>query len=437
MKTPRFLAALLVTALAATASTARAQDRPTGVDVQQFRPGPGASDYLDILGGFTGKHLSLAGGFLVNHATGVLLTDRDGAGDKVDVVDSESVVDLLVSMSFFDAIELGVALPVIIGVKPGAGWAGADDPDEGMQVGDMRVVPKITIVNLERAFALAVAVPMSLPTGHDFGGYGAFSIEPTLVGDFVPASYFRMTVNVGGRFREDATLTSGDLALGKELTWGLGLKFSFLVGDQPFSVVGAFSGSFELPDQDEEVPPFEFVAGLEWRGIPGWAVTLGAGAGLTRGYGAPDSRVVFGVRYSSYSDCPYGPEDYDHFEDDDGCADWDNDQDGILDEADLCPNEPETVNGVDDQDGCPDRVLDLPEVKAGDASPLDSMTADDDHDGIVNGQDACPGQAEDFDGFLDEDGCPDADNDGDGVLDADDRCPLLAETPNGFEDDDG
>jgi len=34
----------------------------------------------------------------------------------------------------------------------------------------------------------------------------------------------------------------------------------------------------------------------------------------------------------------------------------DNDKDGILDVADKCPNEPETFNGYADEDGCPDEV---------------------------------------------------------------------------------
>jgi outer membrane protein OmpA-like peptidoglycan-associated protein len=54
--------------------------------------------------------------------------------------------------------------------------------------------------------------------------------------------------------------------------------------------------------------------------------------------------------------CPNEPEDFDGFEDEDGCPDPDNDKDGIPDVADACPNEPETVNGVDDQDGCPDEA---------------------------------------------------------------------------------
>jgi len=62
---------------------------------------------------------------------------------------------------------------------------------------------------------------------------------------------------------------------------------------------------------------------------------------------------------------------------------------------------------------------------------------DRDGDGIPDDKDACPDRAEDFDGFEDEDGCPDIDNDLDRVLDIADKCPNVRETYNGFEDDDG
>ena len=52
--------------------------------------------------------------------------------------------------------------------------------------------------------------------------------------------------------------------------------------------------------------------------------------------------------------CPDDPEDFDAFEDEDGCPEPDNDHDGILDINDKCPNQPETVNGFQDEDGCPD-----------------------------------------------------------------------------------
>jgi OOP family OmpA-OmpF porin len=62
---------------------------------------------------------------------------------------------------------------------------------------------------------------------------------------------------------------------------------------------------------------------------------------------------------------------------------------------------------------------------------------DDDGDGVRGAADRCPDDAEDADGFQDDDGCPDLDNDGDGIADILDRCVDVAETANGFEDADG
>lgn len=115
--------------------------------------------------------------------------------------------------------------------------------------------------------------------------------------------------------------------------------------------------------------------------------------------------------------CPDEPEDFDGFQDEDGCPDLDNDGDGIPDIKDLCPNEAEDYDGYKDSDGCPD--------------------PDNDGDGILDKDDKCPNEAEDFDGFQDDDGCPDLDNDNDGIPDKDDKCPNQPETVNGYQDDDG
>lgn len=64
------------------------------------------------------------------------------------------------------------------------------------------------------------------------------------------------------------------------------------------------------------------------------------------GDGIPDDR----------DQCRLVAEDWDGFQDLDGCPDLDNDQDGIPDVRDGCPNDPETYNGYYDHDGCPDAV---------------------------------------------------------------------------------
>ncbi len=115
--------------------------------------------------------------------------------------------------------------------------------------------------------------------------------------------------------------------------------------------------------------------------------------------------------------CPRRAEDFDGFEDGDGCPDEDNDGDGVPDVSDQCPDEPEDLDGHEDLDGCPD--------------------PDNDGDGLEDGSDSCPNEAEDKDGFQDGDGCPDEDNDGDDILDVRDRCPDEPETVNGYADEDG
>ncbi|MFT7583118.1 MAG: outer membrane protein OmpA-like peptidoglycan-associated protein, partial [Myxococcota bacterium] len=115
----------------------------------------------------------------------------------------------------------------------------------------------------------------------------------------------------------------------------------------------------------------------------------------------------------------------------------DNDGDQICNEDDKCPAEPEDFDGFKDDDGCPD--------------------LDNDEDGIPDVSDGAPNSAgfgkcrnkpEDKDGFEDADGCPDLDNDQDGVLDVNDgpsdpnwagfgTCRDTAEDLDGFEDSDG
>ncbi|MBN1575293.1 MAG: OmpA family protein [Chitinispirillaceae bacterium] len=122
----------------------------------------------------------------------------------------------------------------------------------------------------------------------------------------------------------------------------------------------------------------------------------------------------------------------------------DRDGDAIIDKNDSCPKEAEDRDGFKDDDGCPDPDNDGDGfVDAQDRCP-DSFGTDGgcpvydtDNDGITDDQDKCPQEAEDKDGFQDNDGCPEADNDNDGVVDTKDNCPDVTEDLDGFEDGDG
>lgn len=115
--------------------------------------------------------------------------------------------------------------------------------------------------------------------------------------------------------------------------------------------------------------------------------------------------------------CPIDQEDLDGFKDDDGCAEPDNDGDGLADALDKCTLEAEDMDGYEDYDGCPE--------------------LDNDKDGVLDAQDKCLGIPEDKDTFEDADGCPEPDNDQDKIPDLNDKCPNEPESYNGFEDGDG
>ena len=178
---------------------------------------------------------------------------------------------------------------------------------------------------------------------------------------------------------------------------------------------------------------------------------VGVEVGLSSAVGVPAFRAVAGFGWAPRAHdrdddgipddadlCPDDAEDLDGIDDHDGCPEDDADQDGILDRQDACPH----VAGVwwndPKRNGCPapdtdgDGIFDpldaCPHVK-GVASddpkkngcPVEATDQDD--DGISDDKDRCPTNAEDIDGFEDEDGCPELDNDTDGVPDLKDACP--------------
>ena len=102
----------------------------------------------------------------------------------------------------------------------------------------------------------------------------------------------------------------------------------------------------------------------------------------------------------------------------------DKDGDGYLDPHDKCPEQPENYQGYQDDDGCPD-------------------DPDTDGDGLADSKDSCVLTPEDKDSYLDDDGCPELDNDLDTVLDDKDKdetgksCANDPEDPDGYEDADG
>jgi outer membrane protein OmpA-like peptidoglycan-associated protein len=359
---------------------------------------------------------------------------------------------------------------------------------------------------------LAAVVQLELPTGDssEFRGEPGFAAWPVLAMDWVPVPIFRLGVNVGYRFVagdgetmpfrgrvrpvNDVANASGSLLFPNSdnvcqgntnvsnatcpgpVTGGTPVEYDDLVtggvaaalrfADSAEVVAEAYLAQIGTGFGDEGTLGAETIGGLKLFVEDNSYLVLAGGVGIHESINSADVRAVLGFIFEpsigdrdgdGYKDdvdeCPDEPEDFDNFEDEEGCPDPDNDRDGILDVDDECPLVPEDHDGDADDDGCPegnigdrdgdgildnvDECPDDPEDRDGFQDEEGCPDPDNDNDGILDVDDLCPNDPEDRDGFEDEDGCPDPDNDKDRILDVDDACPNDPETYNGFEDEDG
>ena len=277
----------------------------------------------------------------------------------------------------------------------------------------------------DRYFGIGVLAIMTAPIGDStaFLGESFLTFRPTLVADFGRGP-FAVAFNVGAVIRREVRVLDPYqeaagvamprvlLDVGDELTWSVGLGYRVLPW---LNVVGEVVGLEPLVISVDATKDrtIDLQAGLQFQATTHLGVFVGAGGGIIASADrrdrfrtfagiswAPGGRVEPVVPVAASAPTPS-----------------DRDGDGIPDSVDRCPDAPEDFDGFEDQDGCPD--------------------LDNDHDGIPDAADRCPNEPEDFDGFEDSDGCPDLDNDGDGIADALDHCPNEPETRNGIDDEDG
>jgi OmpA-OmpF porin, OOP family len=429
-------------------------------------------------------------------------------------IDNLITPSLQAAVGFTSLSHIGLELGIVLPLSVMSGRGNPSDPgptsaaNDGHEftftkqgLGDLQIHPKIRLLNATRGglgFAIIPSIVLGTGDKNAFFGEGQTIFQPTAVID-TELGYlgrFRAALNGGMRIRghksvfvDDAassfppngrtfqgvagnTNTNQGLEIGNEVVGGIGLSYGIV--PQTFDVVGELYGVMGLNSNKLDPvagnsklgPTAEAIGGIKLYLARNSFFEVGGGWRVAQGYGGGIPRAFIGFIFEpsigdrdgdGYKDdvdqCPDDPEDFDDFEDEDGCPEPDNDKDGILDVDDKCPNDPETKNGYQDEDGCPDSTTfdrdgdgipddvdkcpDDPEDKDGFEDEDGCPDPDNDKDGIPDVSDLCPNDPEDKDGFEDTDGCPDPDNDKDRILDKDDKCPNEPETYNGFEDEDG
>ena len=507
-------AALFATFFAMTgfAGVGRAQLTNAPVDLQIFRPAMDSKGFITLNSSSVLGQWDFSFGLVVSYARKPLtFTGSQTFGGQKNSFSVDNLISpsLQGAVGFTKLPHLGIELGLVLPMSVLSGSGKPNDPamnpanPNGITeytftkqgLGDIQLHPKFRFLNATRGgLGLAVIPSIILGTGdkNAFLGEGKTIFQPTVVID-TETGYlgrFRAAINAGMRIRGSKsqftddmgsyprlymgmpTNTGQGISVGNELIGGLGVSYGIV--PQKFDVVGEVYGLYGLDSNKIEMggatsklgPAAEAIAGIKLYLARNSFFEIGGGWRVAQSYGGAAPRAFIGFIFEpsigdrdgdGYKDdvdqCPDDPEDFDDFEDADGCPDPDNDKDGILDVDDKCPNDPETKNGYQDVDGCPDtanldrdgdgipddvdKCPDDPEDKDGFEDADGCPDPDNDKDGILDVNDLCPNDPEDKDGFEDADGCPDPDNDKDRILDVNDKCPNEPETYNGFEDADG
>lgn len=358
----------------------------TSIDVQRFKAGSGSQDFLNLDSARVAPHMTPFGGVFIGYADDPLVLGTPGGRDAVvRLVDDLTFFDLSVGLALKDQFEIALAMPMslargqeLTALDPSLGSA-----ISGFSAGDLRIVPKYAFFPRDRAFQVGVTLPISLPTGNAaaFRGGGPVLLAPRAMAELT-LPILRLVANVGFVFRT-AEQRLLNLKVGQEFTWGFGGEFPLFGNQNTLLLQVSVTGSVGFSGSGQAGNPVDAIAGVKYRIGDRFAIELGAGGGLTRGWGAPRWMVVAGVSYQ-HTPLPFwqqapAVETAKDQKDPKGEVDtWavapakrdpvvkptepskpapafaDADKDGVADADDKCPGEKETINGNLDGDGCAD-----------------------------------------------------------------------------------
>lgn len=400
-RTGRLLAAAsAAVAVSAMALPAMAQD------IQGFKPAVGTWNYFSQDGAAVAPVGKFVPSVYASYGRNPLVLRNPDGSIRELIIEDMTTIDLMIAVGLHERLEVGASIPY--------SWTSGSFtavPDDGSGIGDFRVMPKVLLVLPDPeygGFGLALAAPVSLPTGDQSSSTSSrnFVANPKLIAEY-RSTRFRVAANGGLRWRP-SNLKGADevLSVGNGFTYGAAAAFA-LGSEKLWGITEIFGTQFTDVAENQGGPsPMEALAGIRLYS-DSLTFNMGGGVGVNPDFGAPEFRVLAGLSWTALGDKP-------------GVAladTGDDDNDGIKNASDACPADPEDKDGFEDSDGCPE--------------------LDNDQDGIVDTEDKCPMHAEDLDTFEDADGCPDLDNDQDGIVDTRDKCPSEPENKNGFEDSDG
>ncbi len=414
----------LILLLSLVPAVALAQQTTPQLDIETLYLDPGGRGALTVGSGETLKGGKFRVGLGLSYTYGHLSLSTANTDGNI-VLRDRITAQVFGAVGITDWLEVGATLPVIVqqftaNTPP--------FPISSAGLGTPYLHLKFGILGENRPIFLSLGLSAGLPlgTGPALANQG-FSVVPR--------------INAGKKF-SSFTLSAEVSALIRSVFTALkpyGGSYWDAVGNNLFVSLAATTAG-ETARGELSV---RFIAPLQqgWVGIEGLLglrinlkmteLFLALGPGFGGHPNTPGFRVYLGAAFGNANEKPKPKcvegEPYNLAE----CPDLDKDGDGIKNGVDKCPTEAEDKDGFQDTDGCPEKDNDKDGVLDGKDKCINvpgvvenegCPDEDTDGDGVVDRLDRCPQDAEDLDGFQDDDGCPDADNDGDGLTDQIDAC---------------
>ena len=342
---------------------ALAQNQPLVPDInsQLYKPTMDSARTLwtEDTGGIEDPHAR--GRVFLSYVNDPLVFIPQGSDEPVAIVSDALQADVL-AMYYLDRFRLGIDIPVYL-------LTASQVADNGAGLGDIALDGRVTFLDHDdAAIGLALSGRLMLPTATVQTSLGAAGLGGEITAHVDrQVDKLLLAANLGTRVNAPMTETLNNVDLGDQLIYRLGGGYE-IATDVGLSLDLAGQVNYSAPLSNPAGSPLEALAGGWFRATPDWVLRAGVGRGITPGIGSPTARALFAIAYEREGPkdrdedglvdrddgCPDEPEDFDAFQDEDGCPDADNDNDGIVDNDDACPLDPEDIDAFDDLDGCPD-----------------------------------------------------------------------------------
>lgn len=294
-------AAALCALLAARPAAAVGDAAP--IDLNRFHPAPGTGKILTIDMADVGGHIYLVPQLFLHYAD-LPLVYTLGGQREADLVRHRLTADLSLSLSLWKRLQIALSFPVTLyqqgdkvdPIMPPLQGVTTPPPAAAAGQEDLRLLVKGRIWSNDR-WGLGAVGDLALPTGNanSYLGSRLPTFNLRLIGHL---TYGRLSaaLNVGWLFASTEELVGVKTGMG--LSYGAGAQVElFRHAGGPFWILAELYGLAHSRFESARESPAELIAAAK-TAYKDWTFFLGAGPGLSRGYGEPNVRVFAGASWS-------------------------------------------------------------------------------------------------------------------------------------------